>query len=92
MKYIYILLTVMILVGCKENNKEMEAFTKLEEARNYVTESFDEKEEILMISDELNDAIGMNMAIIGDEILKKGYMPKGFDQKNGYRIYKYNKE
>ena len=30
----------------------------------------------------------MNMAIIGDGILKAGYMPDGFDQKNGYRVYK----
>ena len=82
----------MILVGCKENNKEMEAFTKLEDARNYVTESFDEKEETLMISDELNDAMGINMAIIGDEILEKGYMPNGFEQKEDYRVYKYQKD
>jgi hypothetical protein len=82
----------MVLVGCKENNKEMEAFTKLEDAQNYVTESFDEKEETLMISDELNDAMGMNMAIIVDGILKKGYVPNGFEQKENYRVYKYQKD
>jgi hypothetical protein len=36
--------------------------------------------------------MGMNMAIIVDGILKAGYMPDGFDKKNGYRIYKYKKE
>ncbi|MDR6238790.1 hypothetical protein [Aureibacter tunicatorum] len=70
----------------------MKAFTKLEDARNYITESFLEKEETLMISDEINDAMGMNMAIITDEILKKGYMPNGFEQKDGYRVYKYQKD
>ncbi|BDD05280.1 hypothetical protein AUTU_27630 [Aureibacter tunicatorum] len=82
----------MTLIGCKENKKEMKAFTKLEDARNYITESFLEKEETLMISDEINDAMGMNMAIITDEILKKGYMPNGFEQKDGYRVYKYQKD
>ena len=82
----------MILVNCKENNKEMKAFMKLEDARNYVTESFDKKEEVLMISDELNDSMGMNMAVIVDGILEKGYMPNGFEQKKGYRVYKYQKD
>ena len=27
-----------------------------------------------------------------DGILKKGYMPKGFEQKEGYRIYKFEKD
>lgn len=45
-----------------------------------------------MISDELNDKMGMNMAIIVDNIFKKGYIPDGFKQQNGYRIYRYKKE
>jgi len=35
--------------------------------------------------------MGMNMAIIADSILKAGYMPNGFEQKKGFRIYKYKK-
>ncbi len=70
----------------------MDAFTNLEDARNYVAKSFEEKEETLMVSEDLNDAFGMNMAIIMDGILKKGYMPNGFEQKDGYRIYKYQKD
>lgn len=66
--------------------------TDLDEARKFVQENFKNAEETLWISDELNDPMGMNMAIIADGILKAGYMPDGFDQKNGYRIYKYNKE
>ena len=64
----------------------------LEEARIFVQENFKSKDETLWISDDLNDTMGMNMAIIADGILKAGYMPDGFDQEDGYRIYKYNKE
>ena len=44
---------------------------------------------LLAISDQLNDPAGMNMAIIGDAILGRGFMPEGFEQKEGYRVYKY---
>lgn len=64
----------------------------LDDARIFVQENFKNNEETLLISDELNDQIGMNMAIIADGILKAGYMPNGFEQKDGYRIYKYQKD
>ena len=73
----------------KANQKPLKT---LEEARIFVQENFKNEEETLWISDELNDPMGMNMAIIADGILKEDYMPDGFDQKDGYRIYKYNKE
>jgi len=66
--------------------------TTVDAARHFVTESFNKQEEFLMISDELNDAMGLNMVLIADGILKKGYMPDGFEQKDGYRIYKYLKD
>jgi hypothetical protein len=43
----------------------------------------------LAISDELNDAMGANMAIIGDKILRRGWMPDGFEQRDGHRVYRY---
>lgn len=49
----------------------------------------------LLISDNMNDSMGINMTIITDSILNKGFLPDGFEQKNGFRIYKYtdaNKE
>lgn len=64
----------------------------LNEARTYVSENFHESTETLWISDTLNDPMGMNMAMIVDGVLKAGYMPDGFEQKSGHRIYKYNKE
>ena len=43
----------------------------------------------LPVSDTLNDSMGMNMAIITDKALAKGFFPNGFIQKEGYRIFKY---
>ncbi|NME72937.1 hypothetical protein [Flammeovirga aprica] len=70
----------------------MKVFNNLNDARNYVEISFNKNEETLAISDQLNDPMGINITILVDGILKKGYMPDGFVQKEGYRIYKYLKE
>ncbi len=43
----------------------------------------------LPISDSLNDAMGINMAILTDAILGRGWEPDGFVQEAGYRLYKY---
>jgi hypothetical protein len=66
--------------------------TSIEEARRVVSKEFKETKETLWISDSLNDSIGINMAIVLDRVLKAGYMPDGFEQKDGYRIYKYRKD
>ena len=68
----------------------MEPINTIEEATQCI-ESFEggPKEFKLPISDQLQDPVGINMAIITDSILKKGWMPDGFQQKEGYRIYQY---
>ena len=43
----------------------------------------------LPISDELQDPVGINMAIITDDILARGWESSGFVQKEGFRIYLY---
>lgn len=43
----------------------------------------------LPISEELQDPVGINIAIITDNILARGWEPNGFIQKDGYRIYLY---
>ena len=43
----------------------------------------------LPISDEMNDPMGMNMAVLTDVALSRGWEPDGFDQEEGYRVYKY---
>lgn len=77
--------------GKSEQKENRMPLKDLDEARKFVQNNFKHTKETLWLSDELNDPIGMNMAIIVDGILKAGYMPDGYEQKNGYRIYKYNK-
>ncbi|MDH5667095.1 MAG: hypothetical protein OEY86_03680 [Nitrospira sp.] len=43
----------------------------------------------LSISDSLQDATGMSMALITDEVLSRGWEPTGCELKDGYRIYRY---
>jgi hypothetical protein len=43
----------------------------------------------LLIADCLLDPTGVNMAIIGSSLLAKRFLPDGFEQKDGYRIYRY---
>ncbi|MEE9615034.1 MAG: hypothetical protein V3W31_08840 [Thermodesulfobacteriota bacterium] len=43
----------------------------------------------LRVSDKLQDPAGINMTIITDTILSKGWEPDGFVQKEGFRIYSY---
>jgi hypothetical protein len=69
-----------------------EPILSLDEALTYISENFHKSFETLWISDEINDATGINMAIIGDAILKAGYMPAGFTQKDKYRTYNYSKK
>ena len=68
----------------------MEPIKTIEEAMQCI-ESFEglPKDFKLPISDQFQDPIGINMAIITDKILKRGWMADGFQQKEGYRIYRY---
>lgn len=47
------------------------------------------KDFMLQIPDRMNDESGVNMAIITDAILERGWFPNGYTQHDGYRIYKY---
>jgi hypothetical protein len=68
----------------------MNPFTKVDEATKCVDEFNGKPEELeLAISDELQDPAGINMALITDRILAKGWEPNGIKQENGYRIYLY---
>ena len=92
MNKLFLLLLIAGLISCKSENDAMKVLTTVEEARAYVAEHFDEPEETLLIADELLDPVGVNIALIVDGILKKGYFPKGAEQMDGYRIYKFAKE
>jgi hypothetical protein len=65
-------------------------FKDVDEVLKYVDEFQGEAEELeLAISDALQDPIGINMALITDRILKKGWEPDGYEEKDGYRVYMY---
>jgi hypothetical protein len=70
----------------------IEPIKTIEEAMQCI-ESFEggPEEFKLHVSDQLQDPVGMNMAIITDSILKRDWMPDGFEQREGYRIYQYTK-
>jgi len=74
-----------------ENESQRVPLTTVDAAIDYIKVNFKNPEETLWIADSLNDKVGINMAIIGDCLLKNGYFPNGFEQKETYRIYKYKK-
>jgi len=82
--------TILLLLSACSKEKEMKPFENLQEALSHI-ESYDgEPEDFeLPISDSLNDSVGRTMAVITDKILGKNFEPNGYDQKDGYRIYKY---
>lgn len=70
----------------------MTPFENLDSALDYVKSyEGDAAGLALAVSDEMNDPVGMNMAIICDCLLGKDIEPNGFEQKVGYRIYRYKK-
>ena len=43
----------------------------------------------LPVSDVLQDSVGIGMAIIVDAILARGWDVDGYEQRDGYRLYRY---
>ena len=68
----------------------MKPFKDAQEAAQYI-ENFDGKalELKLSICESLLDPAGINMSIITDKVLEKGWEPNGFVEKEGYRVYLY---
>lgn len=64
--------------------------TTVDEARRLI-DSFKGKPEDfeLPISNELLDPMGIQMAIITDAVLARGWEPDGYTEGDGCRIYKY---
>lgn len=68
----------------------MKPAASIDEARKLIAAHSGSPEKFLLpISDQLQDPIGVNMAIITDAILKRGWEPDGYTQDKGFRIYKY---
>lgn len=69
---------------------DMRPIASVEEGVNLVNSFKGTAEEfVLAISDSLWDPVGLNMAIITDRILARGWQPAGFTQAKGYKIYRY---
>ncbi|MEM7801637.1 MAG: hypothetical protein AAF633_20745 [Chloroflexota bacterium] len=44
---------------------------------------------ILLLADDLHDDLGLNLAIINDSAIARGWQPDGSDQHEGYTEYRY---
>ena len=68
----------------------LEPFKEVKSAVEFIHSFKGKAEELkIPISDKMNDQFGMNMAIVTDAILEKGFEPNGFEQMQGYRVYVY---
>jgi hypothetical protein len=65
-------------------------FRKIQEAV-YFIDAFagDDSSLRLPIDDVLQDPIGANMAIVLDRALARGWLPNGYEQHDGFRVYKF---
>lgn len=72
--------------------EDMPAFITVAAAKEYIQSSFTKNEERLPIANSLLDSMGMNMALIGDALLKKGYTSSGYEQTTESRVFICKKE
>ena len=68
----------------------MNPYTDIDAARQAIENFSGSPEDFLLpVSDDIQDGMGITMALITDAVLAKGWDLDGFDQRDGYRIYKY---
>lgn len=86
------ILTISILIfSCNQNETDKKPITTFADAIKYAKQNFKESTETLWIADALALDEQISMVIIDDKILEVNYIPDGFEQMYGYRIYKYKK-
>jgi hypothetical protein len=91
------LILAAVLIGCDRGASHSTTFSSAESATEYVKKtSLPESGFVLAISDAVTfagqpDTMGAGMALVLDAVLAKGFFPDGFDQKDGYRVYRYKK-
>ncbi|MFK7889035.1 MAG: hypothetical protein AB8G16_19425 [Gammaproteobacteria bacterium] len=69
---------------------EFEVFNEITDAVQAVQTHEGKPEDFpLALADSLQDPVGVNMAIVTDAILERGWEPDGFHQKIGFRVYRY---
>lgn len=85
------------LIGCGRGETPVTTFTSAESAARYVQETpLPSSGFTLAISDAFTfagrpDTIGAGMAVVLDAVLANGFVPDGFVQKDGFRLYKYKR-
>ena len=68
----------------------MKPFKDVQEAAQYIENYEGKASELkLGICESLLDPVGINMSIITDKVLEKGWEPNGFEEKENYRVYLY---
>ena len=68
----------------------MKPFKDVQEAVQYIEKFEGRASELkLEICESLLDPAGINMSIITDKVLEKGWEPNGFEEREGYRVYLY---
>ncbi len=90
-------IVLLTIVSCGEKQKAMNAtiIQSAEEGLAYLETDQPTGEFFqLAISDSFTfvgqpDTMGVGMAVLLDKILGLGFEPDGFDQKDGYKLYKY---
>ena len=69
----------------------MTPYTTIEAAHKAITEFDGSPNDFsLPVSDEMQDQMGIAAAVITDAALAKGWHPAGYEQRDGYRIYRFN--
>ena len=68
----------------------MRLFKDIDAARREIEQYSGSPEDFsLPVSDEIHDSTVITMAVITEAILAKGWDLDGFEQHDGYRVYKY---
>ena len=91
--FVVLILSAISITGFAQIVKEqasMKPITSVQEGVRLV-DSFKGKaqEFVLAVPDSLLDSVGVNMAIITDRVLARGWQPDGFTQAKGHRIFRY---
>jgi hypothetical protein len=95
---LFALATLLGAGGCNRAARTPKMFDTAESAVRYVKgAALSEATFTLAISNRLTfagrpDTMGAGMAVVMDAILAKRFWPDGFDQKEGYRLYRYKRE
>lgn len=70
--------------------KPVEPITSVNEGMRLVDSFVGAPEDFLLaVPETLLDIVGINMALITDRVLARGWQPDGFTQHDGSRLYRY---